>query len=79
MVLPKTDAVSSLKFRFISARFIDARESSSGISLLLTSVLINTLWLPIFAGIWVFSGALKTLMVDARVGLEHNVCFLTFR
>ena len=48
----KTDVVSSLKSRFISACVIDVcGESSSGLLLLVTSVLINSLCLPISAGI----------------------------
>ena len=66
MVLPKTDAVSSLKFRFISARFIDARESSSGISLLIKSASISTLWLPVSADIWVCYVALKVFPSPKR-------------
>ena len=48
----KTDVVSSLKSSFISACVIDVCvESSSGLLLLVTSVLINSLCLPISAGI----------------------------
>ena len=54
IVLLKTDAVSSLKFRLISAHFINVQEGSSDITLFITFVSINTLWLPISAGIWVF-------------------------
>ena len=66
MVLPKTDAVSSLKFRFISARFIDAQESSSGISRFIKSASISTLWLPVSADIWVFYVALKVFPSPKR-------------